>query len=156
MTTLPPLSPVANRSPSWLNSTQEMMSAVRPNKTKMPRRNVITVARDNTTQICQVGFRIGYLRWFHRRVSLSLERNTTGSHRWLRKNTKMGLSVTCWRPVSDKTSRTARIFIRLRTLKGISKGSENCEYSCGRSTCHGIGVSPLTGIAKFLVLQICE
>ena len=29
MTTLPPLSPVAKRSPSWLNSTQDMMSAVR-------------------------------------------------------------------------------------------------------------------------------
>ena len=29
MTTLPPLSPVASRSPSWLNSTQEMMSAER-------------------------------------------------------------------------------------------------------------------------------
>ena len=29
MTTLPPLSPVASNSPSWLNSTQEMMSAVK-------------------------------------------------------------------------------------------------------------------------------
>lgn len=28
MTTLPPLSPVASNSPSWLNSTHEMMSAV--------------------------------------------------------------------------------------------------------------------------------
>ena len=27
MTILPPLSPVANNSPSWLNSTVEMMSA---------------------------------------------------------------------------------------------------------------------------------
>ena len=27
MTTLPPLSPVARNSPSWLNSTVEMMSA---------------------------------------------------------------------------------------------------------------------------------
>ena len=32
MTTLPPLSPVASNSPSWLNSTHEMMSAGEMNK----------------------------------------------------------------------------------------------------------------------------
>ena len=36
MTTLPPLSPVARRSPSWLNSTQEMMSASVTSSSRVP------------------------------------------------------------------------------------------------------------------------
>ena len=36
MTTLPPLSPVARRSPSWLNSTHEMMSASVTSSSRVP------------------------------------------------------------------------------------------------------------------------
>jgi len=43
MTTLPPLSPVARRSPSWLNSTQEIMSAVgETEKTQLRSRKALT------------------------------------------------------------------------------------------------------------------
>ncbi|MPC30687.1 hypothetical protein E2C01_023955 [Portunus trituberculatus] len=48
MTTRPPLSPVASRSPSWLNSTHEMMSAARvTTDTEFPQNY-----RNGTIELC--------------------------------------------------------------------------------------------------------